>query len=42
LLIQISMASEGAVTYPDLLDMPVQEVLLIAGAIGEVLDKRNP
>lgn len=35
------MASGGAVTYSELLDMPILEVILIADAITKVIEKRN-
>ena len=35
------MASDGAVTYSELMDMPSSEVLSICDAVSSVLDQRH-
>jgi len=35
------MASQGAVTYSELMDMPVTEVIAIADAVTKVIEKQN-
>lgn len=34
-----AMASQGAVTYSDLMDMPISELLVVSSAITDIVGK---
>ena len=38
-MVELSMASSGAVTYSDLMDMPLGEIAIVADAVTKFLDR---